>query len=464
MSAPLARGAEPGLWDVAIVGAGASGAACAAFLAEAGMAVVCVERRPLAEAGARWVNGVPRAAFARAGIALSEGAEHQGGPDPFHVVVAAAARGAAQPGRAAGAPGARTSLTIVDHDVIHVDMRLLVARLQERARQAGVTFRGGVTVRGWQDGAPTAGGPPGALTTSEGPITARWFVDASGLTGARLLAQPSVPRGELCAAAQEVHEIVDRQAALAFLDDVGARPGEAIGFLGVAGGYSVLNVHVSHDLATVGVLTGSLPALGYPSGKDILDHFVAEHPWVGAVRFGGSAAIPLRRPYDRLASERVALLGDAGCQVFPAHGSGVGSGLIAARLLADTLIAGRSLRDYEVTWQREHGALMASFDVMRRWSQSLDGAGVGRMIAFGLAEPEMMKAGLNQEMPRVSPSWLLRMVPGMARAMRADPALGASMLAAGARSRLVYALYARYPRDVSRVASWSRAVDRLIGA
>lgn len=445
--------------DVVVVGAGASGAACAAFLAEAGLRVICLERRKLGEAGARWVNGVPRASFERAGVSISEGAEHHGGPVPFHVVVAQSAQakdGAAGAGRA-------TSLTIVDHDVIHVDMRLLVARMQARARRAGVRFHEGATAQGWRrHSGDLAIGP--VLESSKGPFSARWFVDASGLTGARLLGQPAVPRVELCAAAQEVRAVVDAAAARRFLDDVGAKPGEAIGFLGVAGGYSVLNVHVSHDLRTVGVLTGSLPALGYPSGKAILEQFVAEHAWVGPSLFGGAAAIPLRRPYDRLANEHVALLGDAGCQVFPAHGSGVGSGLVAARLLADTLIAGKPLRDYEVAWQREHGALMASFDVMRRWSQSLDGAAVGRMIAFGLAEPAMMKAGLNQELPKVSPSWLLRMAPGMARALREDPGMARSMIAAGARSRLVHALYARYPRDVKRVPSWSRAVDRLIGA
>lgn len=431
-----------------IVGAGASGAACAAFLAEAGLRVVCLERRPLGEAGARWVNGVPRAAFARAGVAVSEGDEHRGGPDPFHVVVADAL--------GSGAPLERpAALTIREHDVIHVDMRLLVARLQARAQRAGAELRQGVVVHGWRG--------DGSLETSDGPISARFFVDASGLTGARLLGQAAVPRVELCAAAQEVRDIVDPEAARRFLARVGAQPGESIGFLGVAGGYSVLNVHVAHDLRTVGVLTGSLPALGFPSGKAILEHFAAAHSWVGAAHFGGSAAIPLRRPYDRLADERVALLGDAGCQVFPAHGSGVGAGLIAARLLADVISSGRSLRDYEVAWQREHGALMASFDVMRRFSQALDGAQVARMMHLGLAEPGLMQAGLNQELPRVSLLALAKLGPSMLRALRIDPVLGKSLLAAGARSRLVHALYARYPRDVRYLPSWSRAVDRLIG-
>ena len=57
--------------DVVLVGAGSSGAAAAAFLAERG-ASVAVDRaaRRSTQAGARWVNGVPRAAFREAGVDL----------------------------------------------------------------------------------------------------------------------------------------------------------------------------------------------------------------------------------------------------------------------------------------------------------------------------------------------------------------------------------------------------------
>lgn len=437
-----------------IVGAGATGAACAAFLAEAGFRVLCVERRPLDEAGARWINGVPRAAFALAGVALPEGPEHHGGPAPFHAMVAEALGATRGRAHASSFP----SLTLTEHDVVEVDMRHLVARMHARARRAGAQLEGAVTVTGWRDATHAA------LETSLGPLEARWFVDASGLTGARLLEQPAVPRGELCAAAQQVHDISDRIGAERFLADLGVRPGEAIAFLGVAGGFSVLNVRVHRELHGISILTGSLPALGYPSGKDILEHFVADHPWIGAARFGGSSAIPLRRPYDRLASDRVALLGDAGCQVFPAHGSGVGAGLVAARLLADTLAADRPLREYEVAWQRQHGALMASFDVMRRWSQALDGAAVANLLTFGLTEASLMKAGLNQELPRVSLRALLRLGPGMRRALAEAPQLARSLVGAAVRSKLVHALYARYPQDAAAVPAWSRKIDRLIGA
>lgn len=56
--------------DLAIVGAGTAGAAVAALGARAGLDVVCLERRALGDAGARWVNGVPAWCFQAAGLDL----------------------------------------------------------------------------------------------------------------------------------------------------------------------------------------------------------------------------------------------------------------------------------------------------------------------------------------------------------------------------------------------------------
>ena len=166
------------------------------------------------------------------------------------------------------------------------------------------------------------------LDTSAGPLRARWIVDASGLAGARLLDQPRVaPRRPVRGRAGGPRGHRSRAAAASSSRAQGVPPGEVLGLVGVAGGYSVLNVRLHHGGATIGILTGSIPSLGFPSGKAILDEFVAQHPWVGPRVFGGSGAIPLRRAHDRLADDRVALLGDAGCQVFPAHGSGIGAGL-----------------------------------------------------------------------------------------------------------------------------------------
>ncbi|MCB9563404.1 MAG: FAD-dependent oxidoreductase [Kofleriaceae bacterium] len=419
--------------DLAVIGAGTAGAAAAAFLAERGLKVVVLERRTLAAAGARWVNGVPRGVFRAAGVAVPTGDEDLGGPHPFHMI----------------APGGR--VRIDDHDVIDVDMRALVARLQARAMAAGVTFLPGVAALGRDRD---------LLRTSGGPIRCRWIVDASGLGGAGLLPVPDVAPHHLCAAAQEIREVRDAAAARAYFDAHDVGPGEALVEVGVAGGFSVRNVRLFHGGATVGILTGSIPALGHPPGKVILDRFVAAQPWIGRRVYGGAGAIPLRRPHDRLADDQVALLGDAGCQVFPAHGSGIGAGMLAARLLADVVADGGSLRDYEVGWQRRHGGLHASFDVVRRWNQGTDAATLGRIMALGLIDAEVLRAGLDQAFPRIAP----RSLPGKARALIGAPSLARGIATTLARGAAVRALYARYPAAAARVPAWSRRVDWVVGA
>jgi flavin-dependent dehydrogenase len=221
----------------------------------------------------------------------------------------------------------------------------------------------------------------------------------------------------------------------------------------------VLNLRLRHDGA-LGILTGSIPSLGFPSGKAMIDAFVAQHVWVGERVFGGSGAISLRRPHDRLASDRVALLGDAGCQVFPAHGSGVGAGLVAARLLADTLASGGTLHDYAIAWQRGHGGVFAFFDVFRRWNQQIDGATLGRVMGLGLIDADTLRAGIDQTLPRPT----LRSVAAKARALADDPALARSIAMTAVRSVAVHALYRRYPRRADHVPTWARGVEFLLGS
>jgi flavin-dependent dehydrogenase len=427
-------------YDVAVVGAGTAGAAVAGFLAEHGMRVVCVDRRPLDRAGAHWVNGVPASAFERAGLPPPAGPEHRGGEGDFHLV--------------AGHGPHR--LVIDSHGVLEVDMRLLVARLQDRARRLGVNFVAEVGIRGVKDG---------ELITDRGPLAATWFIDASGLTGARLLDQPSVPAQHICVAAQEVRRVIDKDAARAFFARHDTAEGDVLCFAGIAGGYSILNLRLSGD--HVSILTGSIPAAGYPaypSGKAILSTFVASQPWIGEPLFGGARAIPVRRPRDVLARGPIALLGDAGCQVFPAHGSGIGTGLIAARVLADTLAAIKATRSgstdlhaYAVAWQRKHGGLLAAYDLFRRFSQTLCAADIECMMKRGLMDPELGRAGLEQTLPGLP----ARVLPGKLVALARCPGLSARLARVGARMLAVRALYARYPRDPAHLPRWSRAVARL---
>jgi flavin-dependent dehydrogenase len=419
--------------DLAIVGLGTAGAALAGFAARAGLSVIGLERRPLAEAGARWINGVPERAFDACGLARPSGAERFGGGHAFHLL---AGRG---PKR----------IVLRDHGVLEVDMRLLVARLQAKARDAGAELRENVRVTGF-DGR--------TLETTRGAVTARWFVDASGLAGARLLDQPRLSPRDICSAAQQVHAVTDLGSARAFFERHGVAPGDTLCFTAVAGGYSILSLRLEGD--RVGILTGSIPAEGHPSGLELVQRFVAEERWVGARLFGGSRAVPLGLPRARLAHERVALLGDAACQVFSAHGSGIGAGLVAARMLSDALANAEDPWAYSVAWQRRFGGLFAIYDEFRRFSQSLDPDEVERLFDAELLDARGALAGLRQELPRPDLAQLRRVLGGAVRELGLARRF-ARVLTRGAAFGL---LYARYPEDPARLADWAARLGRITDA
>ena len=98
--------ADPRRPDVLIVGAGTAGAAAALFCARRGLSVVCLDRRPLDEAGARWVNGVPRWVFGAVGLAPPLPPEERSRGVPFRMV--------------AGWDGPQVALAEHDLSLIHI--------------------------------------------------------------------------------------------------------------------------------------------------------------------------------------------------------------------------------------------------------------------------------------------------------------------------------------------------------
>lgn len=426
--------------DIAVVGAGTTGAASALLCARRGLSVLCLDRASLADAGARWVNGVPARAFDIAGIARPRGAELLAHGADFHLL----------------AGWGPQRLILRGHDLMEVDMRRLVGRLQEQARAAGVRFAPNTRVHGF-DGV--------SLQTSAGPLSARWIIDASGLCGARLLAHPRPASTDICTAAQEVRRVTDAAAARRFCLKNGVAPGTTLCFSGIQGGYSILNIRVELGQRpgqnnTVCLLAGSIPACGHRSGRAILREFVAQHPWVGDMIFGGARAIPLRRPYANLYRQNVAAIGEAACQVFAAHGSGIGAGMIAARVLADALADGRGLAGYEQDWQRLYGGLFAGYAAIRRYTQKLSIEDLTRLMQAGLMDADILADGLLQRMPNPTAAVSLKKL----RAIFHAPDLAAQLVPVMGKMAAASLLYAGFPTSPGGRSGWAKLVSTVLGA
>ncbi|MDF1561590.1 MAG: FAD-dependent oxidoreductase [Deltaproteobacteria bacterium] len=449
----------PERFDVVVVGAGTAGAAAAGMIAARGFRVALVEARARSAAGASWINDVPPWMFEAAGLALPESPEkHLGGRRM----------------RMLGETD-RTRLTLEERPMWGIDCRRLVQRLQEGAEAAGVTLLEGtrleevecegerpVRVRLRRKGAR---GLARTLT-----LRAALFVDASGLAGALrertpaiARACPSPPPSDRVSAAQQIRAITDREGAARFLERLGARPDEFLVWSGLHGGYSTQVVRIDPSFESIDLLTGMMVEVDPSGGPRSLEAFAAAHPWIGEPLLAGAAIIPVRRPYDRLGFPGAALIGEAGCQTFPAHGSGVGAGLIAARLLADALVGQSDPGDEAATWaysaafQRERGAVNAAYDVFRRTVQGLRGEEVRHLLEVGLMTPGTTRPALEQRMPLPRPFELPALVGGAARSPAAATLFGGAL----ARMLATHALYRRYPEAPDRRAL--RSFGRRLG-
>jgi len=420
-------------FDAIVIGAGTAGTFAAARLAETGRRVLLLESRRADDAGARWVNGLPLGELGRLGIAPPAPERAH----PFHLI----------------AGWGPERVTIDDPGLVDHDMRALVAALHAQAEQAGVELRFQARVT------KVIEAPDGVrVQLREGPeLRSALLIDAAGMTGPTPRAP--CPPHRICVAAQEVREVADRDEARAWLARHRAMPGETLSFSGIAGGYSIVNAHVTlGETPAVSLLTGSIPGLGHAAGPALLNAFVRDNPWIGGKVFGGARPIPLTAPEPCVGRGRVARLGDAARQVYASHGSGIAMGLRAAALLARTIAEGGGCWDYNVRFQRTEGAVLAASAAVAAWMARLDLAAVRELIASGLLHPALIRDGLRQLPPRLDPSALPDLIGAATRA----PARLAGMAPALIAAVRLQAAHHRYPSTPERLPRWHATRHRLL--
>ncbi|MBS1839006.1 MAG: FAD-dependent oxidoreductase [Actinobacteria bacterium] len=446
-----------------VVGAGTAGLNAALQLARRGLIVTVIESRRLGAGGARWDNGVLAWQYTRAGIAAP-------GPDEVHHTS----------GRThLYGPGDAGPVTFTG-STVHADMRRLNERLVASCRAEGVNFLDRATGlvpelvdRRVRTLALVAAEPESAVLSSR-RLQASLFVDASGRRGVlrtqvASLAEwcPRVPRDLLCTASQHHFDMADRDGALRFLERHRATPGDTVTWVGLDGGFSALAVGVRPELDGVSVLTGTIATGRWGTGRSILDRFLSTAPWIGAQHHGGDGLIPLRRPHARLGASGVALVGDAACQVFPAHGSGIGAGMMAGAILAEQVGAHADPGSDDALWAYQHafhselGGTLAAYDAFRRCNSAIGSDGVRRMFASGLFTPEMAGSGLAQRWHEPS----LGQSVAAARAYARDVGLARQMVPWLLRCATAERMGAAPPaeQDLGALRRWDRRLARVVG-
>ncbi|NOZ85541.1 MAG: NAD(P)/FAD-dependent oxidoreductase [Deltaproteobacteria bacterium] len=442
-------------FDAVVVGAGLSGAAACCNLCNIGLNVALVEALPLSEAGAGWINAIPEKSF------FDHGLEEL---DPA-ILAYKGGRYIVQSGQ--------QKVFIKETPLVQIDMKRLLGALHKRAEKLGATLfdRCRVVDMKFLKQRPTGialetrkpGSTPGILN-----LEASLFVDASGITGAVRRRVPAMARfcrgpdeSHVCNATQETWTVADGSGLKNFMEKHGIEPGDTIAWTGVEGGYSTLTLYVPAHMETLELLAGSINLPRYRPGASILRDFCKQQPWIGRLVKSGSGTIPIRRPYDILAIPGLALIGDAGLQVFPAHGSGTHSILTAAKILADTVSpradpgGERSTWEYQAGFQRKVGAVHAVYDLVTRMTINNPASTTRALLENAILGPDQLTAGLCQELPPVTVGSLFKTFTKLGLISKTGPLT--------VKAPLVHALYKAYPSkpDMDALGKWSRSVALL---
>jgi flavin-dependent dehydrogenase len=449
--------------DIVIVGAGTAGTATAYFLARQGRSVILLEQTSLSSAGARWLNGVPPWFFDHVELPRPNGKEAINREvnwlfqDPFgHKRLET--KKAPVWGVHIGTFNQRLHRLAIKEDVrIFEHCSIKQVELQNDRPQA-ITF--------------TCQPPKNPAETFR--INAKLFVDASGKAQALLRKVPSLDKScpkvgipDTCSAAQQLCQIKDELAATKFLKDNHLKAGQVFVIAGQEGGFSTSNIHVSKDFQTVDLLCGSIADGNYLDGPKMLAKQKQDHKWIGRVLVGGQGLIYLRRPYDRLIAPGIALVGESGCMVFPLHGSGIGSSLLAAHYLAKATAKAEdpgsidTLWAYQASFQRKIGALHAASDILRRFVQDLGPDQISKLFNSGFLNPELIRISLDQRLSKSTGINPLKLTNSIVH----NPLIVARFTPVIARALATYFAYKTYPKtpSIKKLTSWSRQTAKLAG-
>lgn len=441
-------------WDLVIAGAGPAGCALAAKSAARDAKVLLLEKSLEPGTGRDWIVDIENSAFEVAGVPFPSGEALWREPERTVLV---------SPNREHRVELPPTPLTPVRNGVY-------VRQLAAWAVESGACLRTGCNVSG-----PLLEGGKvrGVVIEEEGDeeaIRADLVADCTGISGTVRRSTPehwglsdAAGAPDTVVARREVRRI-DVEAAAKVVEK-GILPDRLrLDRTSAHGTYSVEAVYLDLEGGFIDILVGIKPSFGINATDKRFDEILEGWPFVGEKIFGGGGPIPIRRPLDAPAADGLLVLGDSACQVIPAHGSGTASALISADLASETIARAigerrfdrAALWDYCFRFQTGRGALLAYYDVMRKFADTLDSNDLDELMARRVLTGEEVFSGLVPEPFKPRPMSLIKKV---ARGYGKLPLL-IGFARTGLKAQKVMRHFKRYPESFNpeTLAEWSRRI------
>ncbi len=382
-------------YDAIVVGAGTAGCLAAKTIAQKGLKVCLVEKKPRQEIGEKICGdalGEHHLKFL--GLEKPQGGELEAKIDGIKIY----------------SPDENTVFTIADKDFVgHIlNRRLFGQWLLNKATDAGATLQDSTNLRGpiIEKGAVVGISAKNMKSGKISELRSKVVVDATGYFGMvrkQLPAEMGIDRdidnADVEACYREIRQLKQETENTRFCEiylNQKASPGGYIWIFPKGG-------------ARVNVGIGAcMRKSGYPNPKEQLYSTAFKKPMFDGslVLTGGAWFDPVRRPLDNMVGNGVVLVGDAASLVNPIHGGGIGpsmlSGYFAGQQIVEALEKGAATKEalwgYNKRYIETYGKKQGTLDIFKMFllSCSDDDLNYG-MNEKLMTEDDVLKAGMGDD-------------------------------------------------------------------
>ena len=168
---------------------------------------------------------------------------------------------------------------------------------------------------------------------------------------------------------------------------------------------------------TVNLLIGRIDELSDSEFDRAYAALKKDNPIIGdtVVRGDRMCTIPVRRPISKMFADGYVLLGDSAFMTIPMLGSGMASGIRAAKILSDVLVSGgdkpfssRNLYRYQRQFMQEMGAKFSGVEMLKNWLLNAPSDKVSFLFNEGLLSEEDLKRSCVGEIVKLTPKSIVQ--------------------------------------------------------
>jgi digeranylgeranylglycerophospholipid reductase len=383
-----------GKYDAIVVGAGTAGCLSAKTMAESGLTVCLLEKKPADQIGEKICGdalGEHHLKFL--GLEKPTGGELEAKIDGIKIY----------------SPDENTVFTIADKDFIGflLNRRLFGQWLLKKATDKGASLQDNMNFRSpiIEKGAVTGVVAKNMKTGKNLQLKSKVVVDATGYFGMvrkQLPAEMGIDRDlakeDVEACYREIRQLKKETENTRFCEiylNQKASPGGYIWIFPKGG-------------ARVNVGIGTCMRKNYPNPKQQLYDTALKRPIFDGslVLTAGSWFDPVRRPLDNMVSNGVVLVGDAASLVNPIHGGGIGpsmlSGYLAGQQIVDALDKGEPTKEalwsYNKKYIDTYGKKQGTLDIFKMFLLSCSDEDLNYgMNEKLMTEDDVLKAGMGDD-------------------------------------------------------------------